>query len=484
MQAVKFKDSTVRAGRWTALSAFGRLILQLAQTMILARLLGPHEFGTMAVISGFISIVIVLADLGFSRSLIHFQDIPSDTLSSLYCLNLLVACILAALTVIAAPLLGRLYDNTVMPTAIALSSLVFPFTAFGQQLRVLAEKRLDFKLVARVELASSITGVVIAIFSALVGMGVYALVLGMLATALMNSAMSWILLANDWRPRFRLDARGLSRYITYGLHLAGENFANMARMQLDVLVAGSIASPATVGFYSVSKDLSLRLANSFVNPIITKLGLPIMAEAQHDRARLKTLYMATIRMVSAINFLLYAILGLFAEDIILVLYGNQWQGAVYFLQGFAAWSLIRSTGNPVGTLLYAAGETRRALYWNIALLAIVGPMIWLNGIFGNMPSLMWTLVLTQGATYIFAWRYLIYPLCGASFKEYIAQSLPALIASLISCITAVAATSMMDAGLMRLAIGCGLSSILYGLLSWVINRGWVRAMLQILTFPR
>ncbi len=122
-----------------------------------------------------------------------------------------------------------------------------------------------------------------------------------------------------------------------------------------------------MGIYSLPRDLSLRIA-FIINPIITRVGFPVMARVQQDTVQLKFIYLQTLRMTASVNFPLYLALALFAEEIVALLFGKQWQASAEYLQIFAVLGLIRSTGNPAGSLLYAVGRANLAFWWNMALL--------------------------------------------------------------------------------------------------------------------
>jgi O-antigen/teichoic acid export membrane protein len=106
---VSLKQRTFSAGRWTATSALVRSGLQILQTVVLARLLVPADFGLMAVTVSILAVLGLFTDLGLSRAIIHFEDISDDALASLYWLNLLMGVVLSLLFAAAPPLLGDIF---------------------------------------------------------------------------------------------------------------------------------------------------------------------------------------------------------------------------------------------------------------------------------------------------------------------------------------------------------------------------------------
>src|SRR5206468_9053256 len=123
--------------------------------------------------------------------------------------------------------------------------------------------------------------------------------------------------------------------------------------------------------------LSLRLAG-VINPIVTEVSLPVLAGAQHDRLLVKRVYLQTIRMTASVTFPAYIALAAFGPEVVHVVLGDGWQKAAPLLRILACWALLRSIGNPVGTMLMALGRPGLSFTWNIALLIVMPPIVWLG----------------------------------------------------------------------------------------------------------
>lgn len=446
--------------------------------MALARLLLPAEFGLMAVAVAVLTVLALVADMGLSRAIVHFDRMSSDTLSSLYWLNLGMAWVLAAVLVVVAYPLGSAYHSAALVPVLQCASLVFPLTASGQQFRVMAEKELRFAALARNEVAAALVGFCVALLAALAGVGVYALVGGLLATAATSSLLAWWRLSDGYRPsrHFRL---GETRpYLRFGGYLIGDSFTNTLQRQVDIFVGGLVAGPYAVGFYSVPRDLSLRVA-AVVNPVITRVGFPVMSRVKHDRDQLKSIYLQTLRLTASVNFPMYVVLGLFANEIVGLLYGPRWQPAAQYLRVLAAWGLVRSVGNPVGSLLYAVGRVRLAFVWNLTLLVVTPPVLWAAASAGGLTGLAWALLGLNLMIVVPMWRLLVNPACGVRFGDYLGALVAPLLIAVASGLTAWIATRGVQGVILRLSVGVGVGGIAYLGLSYFYNRAWTDAMLHL-----
>lgn len=476
---MSLKQATFSASRWTAASTTLVAGIQILQTSILARILLPGEFGLMAVATAAIAVLGLIVDFGLSQALIHFDEVSVHHRSSIFWLNVALAFGLMAVLCTVAPAIARLYHSAALGPLLGWTSMVFPLSSAGQQLRALAAKELRFDTLARIEISAAVCACVCAIAAALLHAGVYALVIAVVTNAAIGSALAWLMLPRDYRSTWHFRPGETRAYLRFGGYLMGESIANAFHRNADVFAGGLVIGANAMGVYSVPRDLSLRVATG-INSIVTRIGFPVMSQIKHDRERLKSIYLKTLRMTASVNFPVYVALGVFANEIVALLYGPQWQNAAIYLRVLATWGLIRSAGNPSGSLIYATGQTKRAFWWNISLLIVLPPLYWLMTRIDGLPGLAAGLVLLQALIVIPVWRFLVRPCCGATLTEYLAQFWAPFFSSLVAGAAAWFCVHGLPHGTLRLAIGGILGGTVYIVLSWLLNRHWVEAMLELL----
>lgn len=477
------RRSAFSAGRQTAMSGALRAGLQVLQTMILARLLSPADYGLMAIVASALAVIMLFADMGTSRALIHYDDTPGAVLSSLYWLGLGVAGALTLGLIIVAPLIARGFSSPELTNVLRVSSLAIILAAIGQQHRILAEKRLSFGPLARIEVTAALLGFLLAVLGALLNWGAYALVAGLLTTSATNSLLALLYLSDGERPMRHFKWRETKPYLKFGTYLIGESVANTLHREADVFIGGFLSNPSALGLYSVPRDLSLRVASA-VNPVLTRVSFPVMAMAKHDGELLKSIYLQSLRITASINFPIYLALLLLAHEIVALLYGPKWSAAAPFLQLMAVWGLIRSTGSPVGSLLYACGRPALAFWWNLTMLAVTGAVLLAAAHAGGLTGLAWSMVALQVALFVPVWYWLVRPLCGAGFALYFVQFLIPLTTSLIALVVAAGFVSLASSNLMRATIGVASGGVVYLLASYFLNRQFMDALLEALHLSR
>lgn len=473
---MNLRQGALSAGRWTGASAACVTSIQLVQTMVLARLLSPGEFGLMAICVAITAIVSSIADAGTSRALIHFDALERRTLSTLYWINVGIAVSLAFLLALAAPLFGALFHSDRLTLVVQVSSMALPITAIGQQFRILAEKDLRFAPLGKIEILSAAIGACVAVVAGLMGAGVFSLVAGTLAVATCSSALAWIMLSEDRRPGLDLDWTGASEPLRYGAYLVGDTMTGTFSRQIDVFLGGAALGAASIGLYSVPRDLSSRVLTVF-NPIVTRVGFPLMAKLKNDRTVLKELYLKTLRLTSSLNAPVYIAIAFFADGVIHILYGQQWIDAAFYLRLLAIWGLARSLGNPVGSLLYATGRARLAFWWNIAALLVSIPILYAGSRLGGLSGLAIATLSTQLFLLVFSWAYLVKPSCEATFSEFVkALGIPVSVGIASAAIAWGTAMLIAQQPVWHLAVGLLVGGIAYMGLSMAFNQPWVRLM--------
>lgn len=408
----------LRAYGATSASMLGRAGLQFCQLLILVRILTPSEFGLAAVTISLVAIAQLIADLGLSFSIIHHRNLSHKQLSGVYWLNLAAAGCLSSAMALCTPFIAWAFGEPRLASMTLAISPIFLISAIGMQFRVLAEKNLLFGPLARIEILSAALGGVVAVGSALLGHGAMSLVFGALASASCLSLLSWSVLSRDWRPSLVMPSRDLLPVLRYGAWMTGNNAINALNAHSDNLVGGALLGPSAIGLYTLPRDLVMRVAG-VLNPIITRVGMPLMAGAQDDKTRLCAIYEQTMRTTAWMNMPIYGTLLISAEHLVPILFGDQWREATNLLQILACWGALRALGNPVGSLLFACGHAKRSFYWNIAQVCLVVPLLFLAASRFGIHGIAWFLLAWQVAMLVPAHRLLVKPACGMGLLRYL-----------------------------------------------------------------
>jgi O-antigen/teichoic acid export membrane protein len=452
-------------------------MLQLAQIVVLARLLSPEDYGLMAMVAVVLGFAGIFADMGVNSAYIQRQDVTREERSSLFWLNLGMSGVLTLLVLVLSPLIADFFGDVRLIPLLMLAASTFVIGALGQQVRMTAEKALDFRPVVFLEVTAALLGFVAAIISAFFGWGVYALILGGIVSAVSGTILAWLFLARGWRPMWRFQLIDVRPYLGFGGALAANNVVNEFNRSIDLLLGGRMLAAASLGLYSIPRQIVFQIQGT-VNPIITRVGFPLISQAQNDVSRVRSIYLKTLNMTAATNAPLYIGVAFFAPEVVSIMLGDKWLAAANLLRLLAVWGFLRSTGNPVGSLLLGMGRADLSLKWNLGMLFMVPPVLWLGSQFGSM-GLAWALLGFAVVMFVPGWFVLVRPLCSAGLLEYSVAALRPLFIAVLAIAPAYFLTLHIDNVYLHVSAAVLVSAFLYLGLSYFLNSDWIEAMMHL-----
>jgi lipopolysaccharide exporter len=464
--------------RWTAGAAAANAVIRFGQLFVLVRILNPEDYGLIALVTVVLSFATLFADMGLNSAYLHRRDVSNEQRSSLFWANVSFSAVLALLVVFASPFSANYFDDVRLTQLIALSAAVIVLASFGQQLRITAQKNLDFGPVVLLETASLLVGFTVAVTLAIQGFGVYSLIWGTIANAASGSLLSWIFIAHGWRPLFHFKLNDLRPFWSFGSAVVGNNIVNQINMTIDVFIGGRILGVSQLGIYSVPRNFVMQL-QFLINPIATRVGFPLIAKLQDDIERRSLVYLRTLNLTASLNAPLYAGIAVFSADIVQVMFGEKWSESASVLSILAIWAMLRSFGNPVGSLLLGTGRATLALKWNIAVLSVLSIILWFGANYG-IEGLAWSLLLFQIIAFFPGWVVLVRPLTSFRFPEYCLAVLKPFFCAVAAVFIARYVLLAVEMSIfMHLMLAASLSALLYAVLSYIFNRECIVSFLEL-----
>lgn len=451
--------------------------MQLAQVAVLARLLAPQDYGLMAMVGVVLGFAGLFADMGINSAFVQRQNVSEDERSSLFWLNVGLSAALSMLVVVLSPVLAGWFGDTRLTPLLMLAASTFVIAALGQQVRMNAEKALNFRPVVLLEVAAALLGFGTAVGAALAGWGVYALIAGGLVSTIGGTVLAWLFLADGWRPLWRFRLADVRSYMGFGGALVANNLVNEVNRNIDLMLGGRLLGATALGLFSMPRNIVFQI-QGMVNPIITRVGFPLIAQVQADISRVRAIYLKTLNMTASTNAPIYIGIAFFAPEVVRVVLGPKWLVAADLLRLLTVWGLLRSTGNPVGSLLLGMGRADLSLKWNLGLLFVVPPALWGGSQYGTV-GLAWALLGVAAALFIPGWYVLVRPLCKAGLIEYTVAALRPMVLATVAIAPAYFLAQSFSDPATRLLLGAVVAAPLYFWLSYLMNREWVTAMMHL-----
>lgn len=310
---------------WASMEKFGGRLIQFISTVVLARILLPSDFGTIAMITIIFAIANTLIDSGFSQALIREEKITESDKSTTFYINFAVATILIIVIWILAPSISKFYDKEVLTDLIRFMSLTPLFFSLTIVQRAHFVHKINFRTQAYINLISSSLSGGVAIYSALKGFGVWSLAMQYVVLALTNSILFWV--ANPWIPKKFIDRESFNRLFGFGSKLMASGIINVTFVQIYKVIIGKLYESSLLGFYSQAENIKNTVSENLVS-VVARVNYPTLSKVKEDKQRLEDAFKKVLRFTSYIVFPAMFGMILVAEPLVLTLIGEKWMESV------------------------------------------------------------------------------------------------------------------------------------------------------------
>jgi PST family polysaccharide transporter len=343
----------VRWIAWAAVSRAGRDAVYIAGRLVLARLLWPEAFGLFALAFALAAALEVLCLLQFEPALVQRPSLPAGVRATAHW-SMAAAGIGGALllTALAGPLGAALGSPEVAPLARAMGAWLV-LSALGAAARATLLRDLAFRRLALAALAAEVVGTGAAIGAALAGAGVWSLVVHVLVTEAVGTSLAWAMAS--WRPALHWRRDEFVDLLRFGGPLLGRRGVDYLIGHGDRLLLGYAAGPAALGLYAMALRLS-RAVTEPVGAIFGRVAFPAFAQARADLSRTRRGLDEALRAQAAITLPLVTALAVGARDLIPLLLGGAWEGAVVLVQILCLRAVAASLNTLPRALLLGRGR--------------------------------------------------------------------------------------------------------------------------------
>jgi O-antigen/teichoic acid export membrane protein len=357
-EVADLKGKTLRGGVVATVVQFTNFAIRTGSTIVLARLLTPHDFGLVAMVTGVTGFFELLKDAGLSMATVQRETITHAQISTLFWVNVLVGVVLAAFSAALAPALVKFYHEPRLLWLTVVLAGQFLLIATGVQHRALLQRRMQFVTLGAIEILSLVTGVVTGLCMAFWGFGYWALVGMSLSTAACQTVCLWV--KSPWVPGLPQRGCGIRSMLHFGGTVTCNTLVVYVAYNADKILLGRFCGAESLGLYSRAQTL-INLPTQNLNSAIGSVALPALSRLQDDPVRLKRYFLQGYALVLSATIPITLICCIFAEELIRVMLGARWAGAVAPFRILAPTALALALVNPFGWLLFAKGQTVRSL---------------------------------------------------------------------------------------------------------------------------
>ena len=350
------KQRSVRGGVVTIAAQASKFVLKFGSTMVLARVLVPEDYGLIGMATVIVGFVEYFKDLGLSTATIQRQEINHRQISTLFWINLGVGCLVALIVAALAPAIASFYNEPRLQGITLALAINFVFGGLTVQHQALLRRQMQFTSLAKIEIAAMAVGVATAVIAGYYGLGYWALVLMLMMTAVTNAIGVWI--ACRWRPGLPQKDSEIGSMLAYGGNLTGFSLVNYFSRNLDNILIGRRWGSGQLGLYAQAYRLLLLPIQQINNPI-NSVALPTLSSLQAEPEKYSRYYYKAILLITTLGMPIVAFMFATADDLILLMLGEQWIGIVPIFKFLMPAAFIGTFNVAGGWVYQSLGRTDR-----------------------------------------------------------------------------------------------------------------------------
>ena len=316
---------------WRFAERIGAQGVAFVVSIILARLLAPEAYGTIALVTVFTAILNVFVDSGLGNALIQKKDADDLDFSSVFYFNIIMCCGLYFLMFFAAPFIATFYNDSTLTPVVRVLSLTLIISGVKNVQHAYVARTMQFKRFFFATLGGTIGAAIIGVYIAYRGYGVWALVAQQVFNAAVDTIILWI--SVKWRPKKEFSWKRLKILFSYGWRLLVSALLDTGYGKLRQLIIGKMYTSADLAFYNRGENLPHLIIDN-VNSSINSVLFPTLSQMQDDRKRLRDMTRRSIKTSTYIIAPLMMGMAFCAEPIVRMLLTDKWIECIPYMRIF------------------------------------------------------------------------------------------------------------------------------------------------------
>jgi O-antigen/teichoic acid export membrane protein len=337
---------------WTVFRSVASRLIGSAVFIVLARMLDPADFGTVALASVFVVLISVLVESGFAEAIVQRSEVTPTDLNTAFWVNNGIGIALATVLAATAEVISELLNQPELAPVLRALSAVFVLAALASVPQAILRRDLAFRAIALRGLVATVAGGVVGIAMAVAGAGVWSLVGQMVANALVGTVILWVLC--PWRPGRSVSVASLGVLLRFSGKILGERLALFASRRSDDFLIGVVLGPVALGLYTIAYRILLILTETVIWTL-EGVAFPLLSRLQHDAERRRRAFYSLTGLCVTVAVPAFLAVAVLAPELTRVAFGARWAGAI-----------------PVMQILALVGIPHAAMYCNKAALNASG----------------------------------------------------------------------------------------------------------------
>lgn len=411
---------------WRFAERCGAQLVTFIVSIVLARILAPEDYGTIALVTVFTTILQVFVDSGLGTALIQKKEADDLDFSSVFFFNFAVCIILYIGMFIAAPFIAEFYNDSSLTSVVRVISLTIVISGVKGIQQAYVSRNMMFKRFFFSTIGGTIFSAIFGIVLAYQGFGVWALVAQQLSNTAIDTLILWLTV--KWRPKLMFSWNRLKTLLVFGWKLLVSALLDTCYNNLRNLIIGKMYSSADLAYYNQG-DKFPKVIVTNINTSIDSVLLPTMSSAQDDRERVKNMTRRAIKTSTYVMAPLMMGLAFCSVLIVHLVLTDKWLPCVPFLRIFCVTYMFYPIHTANLNAINAMGRSDWFLRLEV-IKKIVGMAILLSTMWFGVMAMAYSLLLSSVLSQIInSWPNR--KLLGYGYLEQIRDIAPAIILAVI-----------------------------------------------------
>lgn len=314
---------------WKFAERIGAQFVTFVVSIVLARLLTPEEYGTIALVTIFITLANVFVSSGFGNSLIQKKDADDLAFSSAFYLSIAISLVMYGIVFLSAPYVAVFYGIPELTLILRVLGIKIPIAGINSIQQAYVSKKLIFKKFFYATIGGTIISGGVGIWMAYQGYGVWALVGQYLTNTIIDTVVLWFTV--KWRPKLLFSFKVVKELYSYGWKLLLSSLLDTGYTELKSLLIGKMYTTTDLAYYNKGRQFPALVVTN-INTSISSVLFPTISELQDDANAVMRVTRRAIKTSSYIMWPMMIGLGAVAEPFIELLLTEQWLPCVPYLR--------------------------------------------------------------------------------------------------------------------------------------------------------
>ncbi len=352
---MSLKNKAIHGAKWSMLQEMASQLVDFLIIIILARLLGPTDFGVVAMALVIVTAMRPLVSLGLGAAITQRTEVDQEHLNTAFWATLLFGAILALFMMLTAKYWAVIFSEPRLAEILPWLSLSLVFVALTTVQEAILRRDLNFKVYAIRTVGGKIIGGVVGVTLAFTDFGIWSLVVRNLATAFISVILLWGI--SDWRPSFKFDIQRFKALFSFGLPVTLNELLAFIKINSDSLLISYFLGATALGYYNIAYRL-MAIVFQLVTKTISQVGMPAFSRLQDDPARLASAFISITQLIAAIAFPAFLGIAVLAPELVPALFGEQWLASIPVLRILMLIGIVHCLLTPMLALLVGVGKPK------------------------------------------------------------------------------------------------------------------------------